>query len=151
VLVFLFLFSFSFLWFHAFDDSVALTMSKHFCCCIPVRFGVFVFSLLQFLATGLVAGICWYALHRRSSRISSGTLDVECLCSVMLTGQTINGTDFGNFNDSARIGEGVVAGVFSLLALISLFGYVYFSLLTSPILTSRIQGLLVPLPETGAW
>lgn len=39
------------------------TMSKHFCCCIPVRAGVFFFSLLQFLYSAGIAGIFWFLLH----------------------------------------------------------------------------------------
>ena len=39
-------------------------MSKHFCCCIPVRLGVFLFSLLSFLTAGFLAAVEWYAVHR---------------------------------------------------------------------------------------
>ena len=39
-------------------------MSKHFCCCIPVRAGVFFFSLLSFLGAGISAGFGWYLVFR---------------------------------------------------------------------------------------
>lgn len=41
-------------------------MSKHFCCCIPVRAAVFFFSLLSFLASGLTAALGWYLVFRES-------------------------------------------------------------------------------------
>ncbi|KAI0764920.1 hypothetical protein C8Q74DRAFT_1284728 [Fomes fomentarius] len=38
-------------------------MSRHFCCCIPVRFGVFVLTLLSFLSAGFGAVVLWAAVH----------------------------------------------------------------------------------------
>jgi len=39
-------------------------MTKYFCCCIPVRFGVFVISLLSLCIYSLVAASIWYAIIR---------------------------------------------------------------------------------------
>jgi len=38
--------------------------SRTFCCCIPVRFGVFVIALLAFLASSLLAASVWYSIAR---------------------------------------------------------------------------------------
>jgi len=81
-------------------------MSKHFCCCIPVRFGVFVFSLFQFVVEGFWAAVLWYSLH------------------LAITGQTVNGVDWSQINKAGKISLGVVGGVFSLLALIALGGWI---------------------------
>ncbi|EKM53270.1 uncharacterized protein PHACADRAFT_259499 [Phanerochaete carnosa HHB-10118-sp] len=56
-------------------------MSRHFCCCIPVRFGVFVFSLFQFLVEGLWAAILWYSLHRESRAFLTSMRPAELLFS----------------------------------------------------------------------
>ncbi|EPT04791.1 hypothetical protein FOMPIDRAFT_1021637 [Fomitopsis schrenkii] len=40
-----------------------MSRSRHFCCCIPVRAGVFLFSLLSFLTSGFLAAVVWYAVH----------------------------------------------------------------------------------------
>lgn len=38
-------------------------MSKHFCFCIPVRFGVFLFSFLSFAGAAFSAAVGWFLLH----------------------------------------------------------------------------------------
>jgi len=38
------------------------TKSRHFCICIPVRFGVFFLSFWSLVASGVVAGFIWFAL-----------------------------------------------------------------------------------------
>ncbi|KAH9896882.1 hypothetical protein C8Q73DRAFT_430807 [Cubamyces lactineus] len=38
-------------------------MSRHFCFCIPVRAGVFLFSLLSFALSTLCAGLGWVLFH----------------------------------------------------------------------------------------
>ncbi|GJE92460.1 hypothetical protein PsYK624_086140 [Phanerochaete sordida] len=81
-------------------------MSKHFCCCIPVRFGVFVFSLFHFLAEGVCAAIVWFWLH------------------LALKGEVVDGNDWSQINNAGKISLGVIAGVFSLLALIAFGGWI---------------------------
>ncbi|CCM01771.1 uncharacterized protein FIBRA_03838 [Fibroporia radiculosa] len=76
-------------------------MSKHFCCCIPVRAGVFIFSLLSFLATGIVAGASWYILH-------------EIL---------IKATNWTNVSEHTKIIVAVVASIFTIMSIVSLFGW----------------------------
>ena len=46
------------------NSPVIMSRSRHFCCCIPVRAGVFLFSLLSFLTAGFLAAVVWYAVHR---------------------------------------------------------------------------------------
>ena len=41
-------------------------MAPKFLCCLPLRFGVFVISLLQFLVTGGYAGFLWWAFWYES-------------------------------------------------------------------------------------
>jgi hypothetical protein len=38
-------------------------MAPKFCCCLPLRLGAMVISLLQFLFCGAAAGGFWYLLH----------------------------------------------------------------------------------------
>lgn len=40
---------------------------RHFCCCIPTRFGVVVGSCLQFLVAGVLAVILWFEVHSECS------------------------------------------------------------------------------------
>ena len=39
---------------------------RHFCCCIPTRFGVVTGSLLQFLVAGALAIILWFEVSSKS-------------------------------------------------------------------------------------
>ncbi len=41
--------------------------SRHFCFCIPVRFGVFVLSFWSLIASGLVAAVFWLVLSKGMS------------------------------------------------------------------------------------
>lgn len=92
--------------------------SRHFCFCIPVRFGVFVLSFWSLIASGLVASVFWLVL-------SKGMFYRCQTASQVLTpnpGQQ-NGVKLAS-NLKAGI---IVAGVlYSLFALISLAGYVRF-------------------------
>jgi len=42
------------------------TRSRHFCFCIPVRFGVFFLSFWSLIASGTVAGFLWFTLAQGS-------------------------------------------------------------------------------------
>ena len=46
----------------------------------------------------------------------------------MVTNKTFNGVDYGSYSHGDRIGVAVVAGVYTVLALVALFGYVRASL-----------------------
>ncbi|KAH9950790.1 hypothetical protein B0H21DRAFT_460358 [Amylocystis lapponica] len=77
-------------------------MSRHFCCCIPVRAAVFIFSLFSLLGTGALAALAWYTLYeidRKSGKYSN----------VMSQGKII---------------DIVVGSISTFMALISLFGFV---------------------------
>ncbi|KAL1747359.1 hypothetical protein HDZ31DRAFT_31975 [Schizophyllum fasciatum] len=54
--------------------------SRKFCCCLPVRFGVFVMTLLGLLGGGLVAAGSWYAVAHKdknyAARVDSTALKV---------------------------------------------------------------------------
>ncbi|EJF63700.1 hypothetical protein DICSQDRAFT_178972 [Dichomitus squalens LYAD-421 SS1] len=90
-------------------------MSKHFCCCIPVRAAVFFFSLLSFLASGLSAALAWYLLFL----IDNNRLDeVE---------KNLNENDKQAFDAVAhKYKWGIIVGglIFTLIALMSFFGFV---------------------------
>jgi len=79
-------------------------MSKHCCCCIPVRFGVFFFSLITFLLNGAGAGIAWAIVYN----IEKGT--------------QIDDFDFGKIDNTTKIILIVAASIYTLLALVSLGG-----------------------------
>ncbi|KAF8753658.1 hypothetical protein RHS01_06824 [Rhizoctonia solani] len=55
-----------------------MSLTRHFCCCLPVRLGVFVLSLLSLIGGGIYAGATWYAYYHsedRVYRVWSGVLD----------------------------------------------------------------------------
>ncbi|KAI0343838.1 hypothetical protein BDW22DRAFT_1356410 [Trametopsis cervina] len=81
-------------------------MSKHFCCCIPVRFAVFVFSLLVFLSAGIGAAACWAVLIESAQ------------------GKIINGVDFGTLITGAKIALGVAGGFYTIVTVTSLLGFI---------------------------
>ncbi|KAF8586672.1 hypothetical protein K439DRAFT_924122 [Ramaria rubella] len=76
-------------------------MSRHFCCCLPVRICVFLTSLLAFLSSALVAAVAFYALAKNKDPNNA----------TQLTSQQ-------------EIGLGVIGGIYALIALISLFGFI---------------------------
>jgi hypothetical protein len=44
---------------------IDMSLTRHFCCCLPVRLGVFVLSLLSLIGGGIYAGATWYAYYRK--------------------------------------------------------------------------------------
>ncbi|KAK7689361.1 hypothetical protein QCA50_007152 [Cerrena zonata] len=85
-------------------------MSKHFCCCIPVRAGVFIFSLLAFLSSAFVAGVMWFFLHE----VLTGGTDFK---------ESLKDVDFSKVTKGGKIAVIVAASVFTIVALIALFGF----------------------------
>jgi len=79
---------------------------RHFCCCIPVRAAVFIFSLLSLLASGLAAGAFFWFVHAIDTRP-----DLLNDSQVKIT-------------SGARIGIIVAGVIFAIIAIISLFGFV---------------------------
>jgi len=45
--------------------------SQKFCCCLPVRIGVFLLSLLQSLSAAAVAGLVWYVIVSHKGNFDS--------------------------------------------------------------------------------
>jgi hypothetical protein len=43
--------------------TTAMSLTRHFCCCLPVRLGVFVLSLLSLVGGGIYAAAVWYAYN----------------------------------------------------------------------------------------
>ncbi|KAB5590178.1 hypothetical protein CTheo_6371 [Ceratobasidium theobromae] len=41
-----------------------MSLTRHFCCCLPVRLGVFVLSLLSLVGGGIYAAAVWYAYYK---------------------------------------------------------------------------------------
>ncbi|KAH8103404.1 hypothetical protein BXZ70DRAFT_925479 [Cristinia sonorae] len=80
-------------------------MSKHFCCCIPVRAAVFFFSFLSLLVSGASAALAWFILFQ---------IDHD---------KQIGDVDFGSVNNKGRIAFIVAGSVFTLVTLISFFGF----------------------------
>ncbi|KAI0700296.1 hypothetical protein BC835DRAFT_1266475 [Cytidiella melzeri] len=89
-------------------------MSKLFCCCIPVRFGVFLFSLLSLAGSGFLALVLW--------AVFADTL--LTLYPAILEHKTINNIDFGNAKEGLRIGVAVAAGIYTVVAIIALLGFI---------------------------
>ena len=89
---------------------MTVAQGRRFCCCIPVRLGVFVLSFVSLIASGLVAGVVWVALAKGPA-------------------------NHVHFAENLKIGL-IIAGVlYTLFALISLAGYV-FSLSTVSLVTN---------------
>jgi len=72
--------------------------SRKFCCCIPVRFGVFIISLLGLLGGGAIAVVLWLALK-----------DVD---------------KQGGISSQARLALILEAILWTVLAIVSLFGLI---------------------------
>ncbi|KIJ36197.1 hypothetical protein M422DRAFT_34431 [Sphaerobolus stellatus SS14] len=77
-------------------------MSRHFCFCIPVRVAVFISSLIAFLLTGAASGLAIYILIQSENQ--------QNLLSVLTKDQ--------------RIAFGIIGGVYGIISLCSLFGFV---------------------------
>jgi hypothetical protein len=75
------------------------TKSRHFCICIPVRFGVFFLSFWSLIASGVVAGFIWFALAQGGRN------------NVMIA-------------NNLKVGLIVAGVIYTLFALISLAGLV---------------------------
>ncbi|KAH9829892.1 uncharacterized protein C8Q71DRAFT_393264 [Rhodofomes roseus] len=76
--------------------------SRHFCFCIPVRAGVFLFSVLSFLLSGFVSAVTWYAVHLVLTK-ADGYANVPKRSEIILI---------------------VVASIFTLMTLTSFFGFI---------------------------
>jgi len=76
-------------------------MTKYFCCCIPVRFGVFVMSTLSLLSTGTLAGILWY---------------------IVIEGSSPKFANLPPLPTESKLAYIIFAAVLTLIALLSLFG-----------------------------
>jgi len=75
-------------------------MAPKFCCCLPLRLGTLIISFIQFLLCGAAAGGFWFLLWAAKER---GLLE--------------------NLENSARISLIVAGVVYTLAALIGLFGF----------------------------
>jgi len=71
--------------------------SRTFCCCIPVRFGVFILSLLGVIGAGILAAAGWVQVYQLRSH-QSDTADTVAVW--------------------------LHAGIFTLLTLLSVFGFI---------------------------
>ncbi|OJT07037.1 hypothetical protein TRAPUB_2068 [Trametes pubescens] len=90
-------------------------MSKHFCFCIPVRFGVFLFSFISFALSALSAALGWFLLHlidtNQLSRLETNVKD----------------DDKAAFEASLhKYKWAVIVGsiIFTFVALVAFFGFV---------------------------
>ncbi|KZW01855.1 hypothetical protein EXIGLDRAFT_28705 [Exidia glandulosa HHB12029] len=99
-------------------------MSRTFCCCLPVRLGVFILSFLQLLSGGASAALIWYAF-------------------VKLQPDELHG--------SARIAFIVAGAIFSLLVLAACLGLIGAMTRSRPLVAfySTVLYILIAL-ETAA-
>ncbi|EAU91519.1 hypothetical protein CC1G_02008 [Coprinopsis cinerea okayama7 len=75
-------------------------MAAKFCCCLPLRLGVFIFTLFQFLVNGASAAFLWFVLF------SPDTVD-----------------QWHALAEYARIAVIVIAAVYSFVSLTGLLGF----------------------------
>ncbi|KAI0371964.1 hypothetical protein BV20DRAFT_132749 [Pilatotrama ljubarskyi] len=90
-------------------------MSRHFCFCIPVRAGVFIFSFLSFASSALMAGLTWFLLHLIETNQLS---DVE---------DKMSDDEKKAFEDNVHKHKwAVIVGaiIFTFIALVSFFGFI---------------------------
>ena len=95
-------------------------MAAKFLCCLPLRLGVVIISVLQFLFCGAFAGVLWWAIcfaHKdQSDRKPLYPLwNHLCSCHMSLVAAVT-----GLMKTTAII----VAAVYSAAAVIALFGFV---------------------------
>jgi len=73
--------------------------SRTFCCCIPVRFGVFILSLLGVIGGGILSVAAWVLVHQlQSQKVSANTAGAAAIW--------------------------IQAFLFTLLTLLSIFGFI---------------------------
>ncbi|KAI0682244.1 hypothetical protein C8Q76DRAFT_763642 [Earliella scabrosa] len=90
-------------------------MSRHFCCCIPVRFAVFFLTLFSFLSAGACAGFLWFITYL----IDNDKLDDFA--------KDVNPQDKPAFDALVRKNKWGIVGagaLFTVVALFSFFGFV---------------------------
>ncbi|KAI0360666.1 hypothetical protein OH77DRAFT_1493103 [Trametes cingulata] len=90
-------------------------MSRHFCFCIPVRAGVFIFSFLSFAFAALMAGLTWFLLHLIESNKLSEVED------------NLSDDEKAAFEDNVhKYKWAVIVGaiIFTFVALVSFFGFI---------------------------
>ncbi|KAI0777695.1 hypothetical protein BD413DRAFT_518946 [Trametes elegans] len=90
-------------------------MSRHFCCCIPVRLGVFIFSFLSFALSAISAAIGWFIFHLvEANKLSDLETD-------------LNDSDKAAFEASIhKYKWAIIVGaiIFTFVALVSFFGFI---------------------------
>jgi len=79
---------------------------KYFCCCIPVRVAVFITSLLSLVGSALAAGAFFWFVHAIDTRPD------------LLDNSQVK------INSGARIGIIIAGVILSIIAIISLFGFI---------------------------
>jgi len=89
-------------------------MSKHFLCCIPVRFGVFIISLSTLLGWGITAAALIYSLVWIQQHESDSNVTVN--------GQTYNLNI--HINTGEKIGWGAAGAIYVIFTIIALFGLI---------------------------
>ncbi|KAI0349348.1 hypothetical protein OH77DRAFT_1272126 [Trametes cingulata] len=90
-------------------------MSRHFCFCIPVRAGVFVFSFISLVLAALMAGSMWFLLRLVDSSNLSSIED------------KMSDDEKEAFEDTVhKSGWALIVGavIFTSIALVSLFGLI---------------------------
>ncbi|KAF9520598.1 hypothetical protein BS47DRAFT_645332 [Hydnum rufescens UP504] len=99
-------------------------MSRHFCCCIPVRFGVFVIALLSFLASSLLAAAVWYSIAR-PGQLKNVNLTGELRTAFIIVGSFATAVAVVSF-------LGLLAAVFRIRGLVALYaGFLWVALLAN--------------------
>ncbi|KAI8970913.1 hypothetical protein BD414DRAFT_501587 [Trametes punicea] len=89
--------------------------SRHFCCCIPVRLAVFVFSFISFVLSAATAFAGWFLLHLI---VDNKLSEIE---------GDANAHDKAAFEGALHEHEWAVilsSVIFTLIALISLLGFI---------------------------
>jgi len=92
-------------------------MSRTFCCCLPVRLGVFVLSTLQFIVGGLAAGAIWFTVaenHNLGGTIKTAFIVAGAIYSALALAA------FMGFIGAAARNRGLVA-VYSTVLYVMMF------------------------------
>ncbi|CDO70105.1 hypothetical protein BN946_scf184806.g32 [Trametes cinnabarina] len=90
-------------------------MSRHFCFCIPVRAGVFIFSFISFALATLTAGLGWFLFHLVEANKLSEVED------------KLSADDKTTFEQAVRTHKwAIILGslIFTFIALVSFFGFI---------------------------
>ena len=88
--------------------------SRKFCCCLPVRFGVFVLSLVQCVSSAFLAGVMFWALNQKR----------ECFLENTFRSPGADSVTEEKLETNYKIIATIVGAISAVLAIVCLLGFI---------------------------